>query len=76
MKEEQNHQEQSEQLGVLYETTNEITNQKAKELGEKKFFKSNEERFETLSKEHFPENILILDLSEDLLFSYLSNKSF
>ena len=40
MKEEQNHQKESEQLGFQYETTKDITNQKAKELGEKNFFKS------------------------------------
>ncbi len=61
MKEEQNHQKDSEQLGFLYETTKEIANKKAKDLEEKNSFKSNEERVEILSKEHFPENILILD---------------
>jgi DNA polymerase-3 subunit epsilon len=61
VKEEQNHQKESEQLGFLYETTKEISNKKAKDLGVKNSFKSNEERVEILSKEHFPENILILD---------------
>ncbi len=61
MKEEHNHQEESEQLGFLYETPKEIRNQKAKDLGEESSLKSNEERVEILSKEHFPENILILD---------------
>ncbi|WP_413677584.1 3'-5' exonuclease [Prochlorococcus sp. MIT 0916] len=61
MKEEQNQQKDSEQLGFLYETTKEITNEKATDLGEKKSFKSNQERVEILSKEHFPKNILILD---------------
>ena len=61
MKEDQNHQEESEQLGFLYETTKEITNAKAKDLGEKNSFKSKHERVEILSKELFPENILILD---------------
>ena len=61
MKEEQNHQKDSEQLGFLYETTKEIANEKKKDLREKKSFKSKEEQAEILSKEHFPENILILD---------------
>ena len=61
VKEEQNYKEESEQLGFLYETTKEIDNEKAKDLGEKSSFKSKEERVEILSKEHFPENILILD---------------
>ncbi len=61
MKEDQNHQKESEQLGFLYETTKGITNEKVKDLGEKSSFKSNEERVEIFSKEHFPENILIID---------------
>ena len=61
MKEDQNHEEKSEQLGFLYEKTKEIANPKAKDLGEKSSFKSNDERFEIFSNEHFPENILILD---------------
>ena len=61
MKEEQNHRKESEQLGFLNETTKEIVNQKANDLREKRSFKSNEERVEISSKEHFPENILILD---------------
>jgi len=61
VKEEQNQQKDSEQLGFLYETTKEIANEKKKDLREKKSFKSKEEQAEILSKEHFPENILILD---------------
>ena len=61
MKEEQNYQKESEQLGFLYETTKEIANEKGKDLGEKNSFKSNEERVEIFSKEYFHENILILD---------------
>ncbi len=64
MKEEQNLQKETEQLGFLYETTKEIANEKAKDFGEKNSFKSNEsneEQVEILSKKYFPENILILD---------------
>ncbi len=61
MKEEQNHQKESEQLGFLYDTTKEIANQKTKDLGEKSSFKSNDELVEILREESFPENILILD---------------
>ena len=61
MKEEQNHHKESEQLGFLYETTKEIAYEKKKDIGENISLKSNEERVEILSKEHFPENILILD---------------
>ena len=57
MKEEQNHHKESEQLGFLYDTTNEIND----ELGGKSSFESKEERVEILSKEDCPENILILD---------------
>ena len=46
MKEEQNHQKESEQLDFLYETTKEIANEKEKDLGEKSSFKSNEEQVE------------------------------
>ena len=61
MKEDQNYQKNGEQLGFLYDTIKEIPNEKAKNLGEKNPSKSNEEQVEILSKEHFPENILILD---------------
>ncbi len=61
MKEDQNHKKESEQLGFLYATTKDIANQKAKDLGEKSFLKSNEKQVEILSKEQFPINILILD---------------
>ena len=61
MKEEQNYQEEGEQLGFLDETTKEIANEKAKEIGEKNSFKLKKEQVEILSKRHFPENILILD---------------
>ena len=61
MKEEQNHQRESEQLGFLSETTKEIANEKTKDLREKNSFKANQEQVEISSKDHFPENILILD---------------
>ena len=61
MKEEQNHRKESKQLGFLYETTEEVFNEKAKDFGEKSSFKSNDERAKNLSKECFPKNILILD---------------
>ena len=61
MKEKQTHQKESEQLDFLNGTTKIIPNKKEEELGEKSSLKPNEERVEILSKEHFPENILILD---------------
>ena len=61
MKEEQNQQKDTEQLGFRYETTKEIANQQAKDQGERSSLKSNEERIENISREKFPENILILD---------------
>ena len=60
MKEEQNHQQESEQLGFLYETTKEISNKK-ENLGEKSSLKLNEKRLEIFKKENSPDNILILD---------------
>ena len=61
VKEEQNHQKESEQLNFLDETTKEITNEKEKDLGVKSPLQLKDERFEILRNEHFPENILILD---------------
>ncbi len=61
MKEEQNHQKESEQLNFLNETTKEIANEKEKDLGVESPLKAKDERFEILRNEHFPENILILD---------------
>ena len=61
MKEEQNHQKESEQLGFLYETTKEISNKKDIDLGVKGSLNSKEERFEILREEQLPKNILILD---------------
>ena len=61
VKEEQNHQKESEQLNFLDETTKEIANEKEKDLGVKSPLQSKDERFGTLKNEHFPENILILD---------------
>ena len=61
VKEEQNHQKESEQLNFLDETTKEIANEKEKDLGVKSPLQSKDERFEILRNEHFPENILILD---------------
>ena len=61
VKEEQNHQKESEQLNFLDETTKEIANEKEKDLGVKSPLQSKDERFGTLRNEHFPENILILD---------------
>ena len=61
MKEEQNHQKESEQLNFLDETTKEIANEKEKDLGVKSPLQSKDERFGILRNEHFPENILILD---------------
>ena len=54
MKEKQNYQKESEQLGFLYETTKEIAKEKNKDLGKENSFKSNEEKVEILSKDHFP----------------------
>ena len=61
MKEEQNHQKESEQLDFLHETTKEIVNRNEKDIGVKSSLESNDERFEILRNEHFPENVLILD---------------
>ena len=61
VKEEQNHQKESEQLNFLDETTKEIANEKEKDLGVKSPLQSQDERFGILRNEHFPENILILD---------------
>ena len=61
VKEEQNHQKESEQLNFLDETTKEIANEKEKDLGVKSPLQSKDERFGTLRNEHLPENILILD---------------
>ena len=61
MKEDQNYQKKSEQLGFTYETKKKITSQKTKDRAKKSTFKSNEEQFEIFSKEQFPRNILILD---------------
>ena len=61
VKEEQNHQKESEQLNFLDETTKEITNEKEKDLGVKSPLQSKDERFGILRNENFPENILILD---------------
>ncbi len=61
VKEEQNSHKESEQLGFLYETTKESAHAKRKDLLEKNSFNSSKERVEILSKEHFLENILILD---------------
>ena len=61
MKEEQNHQKESEQLNFLDETTKEIANEKEKDLGVKSPLQSKDERFGILRNEHLPENILILD---------------
>ena len=61
VKEEQNHQKESEQLNFLDETTKEIANEKEKDLGVKSPLQSKDERFGILRNEHFPENILILD---------------
>ena len=61
VKEEQNHQKESDQLNFLDETTNEIANEKEKDLGVKSPLQSKDERFGTLRNEHLPENILILD---------------
>ena len=61
VKEEQNHQKESEQLNFLDETTKEIANEKEKDLGVKSPLQSKDELFGILRNEHLPENILILD---------------
>lgn len=61
MKEEQNHQKESEQLDFLNRTPKEISNKKKKDLGIESSFKSNKEQSVTIRKEHLPKNILILD---------------
>ena len=61
VKEEQNHQKESEQLNFLNGTTREVANEKEKDQGVKSFSKSNEEQFEILNSQHPLVNILILD---------------
>ena len=61
VKEEKNHQKESEQLNFLDETTKEILNEKEKDLDVKSPLQLKDERFGILRNEHFPENILILD---------------
>ena len=61
MREEQNHQKESEQLDFLNGKTKKIANKKEKDLGVRKPSKLNEERIGILKKESLPENILILD---------------
>ena len=61
VKEEQNHQKESEQLDFLNGATREVANEKEKDQGVKRFSKSNEEQFEILNSQHPPVNILILD---------------
>ena len=61
VKEEQNHQKESEQLNFLNGATREVANEKEKDQGVKSFSKSNEEQFEMLNSQHPPVNILILD---------------
>ena len=61
MKEEQNHQKESEQLNFLNGTTREVANEKEKDQGLKRLKKSNDEQFEILNSQHPPVNILILD---------------
>ena len=61
VKEEQNHQKDSEQLNFLYGTTKKITNKKEQGLAKKNSSNSNEEQFEILNSQHPPVNILILD---------------
>ena len=61
MKEDPNHQKDSEQLDFIYEKNKEVANKKDKDLGPKSSFKSNEERIEILRDDHLPENILIVD---------------
>lgn len=61
MKEVQNRQKESEQLGFLYETTREISNKKEIDLGVKSSLNSKKEPVEILREERLPKNILILD---------------
>ena len=61
MKEEQNHQNESEQLDFLSVTTKKITSIKETNLGGKASLKSNEKQIENLRERDLPKNILILD---------------
>ena len=61
MKEDQNHQKESEQLNFLHGTTKGIANKKERDVEKKSFSNSEEERLEMLEREKSLENILILD---------------
>ena len=61
MREEQNHEKDSEQLNFLNGTIKATVNEKEKDLGLISHSKSNEEPVEILKTQSSPENILILD---------------
>ena len=61
MKEEQNHQKESEQLNFLNGTIKETANEKEQDRGVKSFSNSKEESIEFSRTNPSPENILILD---------------
>ncbi len=61
MKEEQNHQKESEQLNFLNGTIKETANEKEQDQGVKSFSNSKEETIEFSRTNPSPENILILD---------------
>ena len=61
MKEEQNHQKESEQLNFLNGTIKETVNEKEQDRGVKSFSNSKEESVEFSRTNPSPENILILD---------------
>ena len=61
MKEEQNHQKESEQLNFLNGTIKETANAKEQDRGVKSFSNSKEESIEFSRTNPSPENILILD---------------
>ena len=61
MKEEQNHQKESEQLNFLNGTIKETANKKEQDRGVKSFSNSKEESIEFSRTNPSPENILILD---------------
>jgi len=61
VKEEQNHQKESEQLNFLNETIEEIANEKEQHQGGKSSSKENKEPIVNINIQHLAENILILD---------------
>ena len=61
VKEDQNHQKESKQLDFLHEKSTEIASERVENEGIESSFKLKAEPVGIISKEYFPNNILILD---------------